>query len=35
MTRRRAGFALKMMMNCNTSGWVGWGERRLERIEPK
>lgn len=35
LTRRSAGFTVKMMMSCNTSGWVGWSKRRLERIEPK
>lgn len=35
LTRKSTVFSVKMMMSCNKSGWVGWGKRRLERIEPK
>lgn len=35
MTRKSTAVPVKTMMTCNKSGWVGWGERRLERIEPK
>lgn len=35
LTRKSAAFPVETTMSCNKSGWVGWGERRLERIEPK